>query len=175
MTRILVDIDDTLFNLVPNWLKVYNFYENDNLQPEDITDYDISLFSKNGNVIYKYLYPTLYNSKDIIPGALWGINELRNAGYEIYFVTSNGWNMGVKYKWLERNGFNPDKKHYFECGDRSLILCDYLIDDNYFSVLSTEGKGILFSQHWNMKNDYDTRVSGWFDLIHKFETGEING
>ena len=81
--------------------------------------------------------------------------------------------MGVKFGWLNRNGFEVDKKHYFECGDRSLILTDYLLDDNYYSVLGCEGKGILFTQNWNIKHDYEYRVSGWFDFIHKLQTGEL--
>lgn len=173
MKRLLVDIDDTLKPLVSQWLQVYNFYEQDNLKIEDITDYDIARFAKPGSNIFKYLYPTLYNNSEQIVGALWGVNELRSKKWDVVFVTDNRWNAGIKYKWLNRNGFGVDHKHYIECGDRSLILCDYLLDDNYFNILGCEGKGVLFTQNWNKKNEWEYRVNGWFDFVHKLQTGEL--
>ena len=41
-----VDCDDVVISLVPTWLSLYNKDYNDNLTPEQITDWDVGLFVK---------------------------------------------------------------------------------------------------------------------------------
>jgi 5'-nucleotidase len=173
---IATDIDDVCFDHISLWLERYNFSFEDNLLESDITDWDISLFVKPEakHKIYDFLTPSIYNNQAVVLGSLWGVRELRKNGYRVIFVTSNLFSMGgVKFNWLNENGFGVDKKDYIECGDKSLIDCNFLLDDNYATCLSMDGRGVLYSKAWNLKNDYEYRVNGWFDFIHKLQTGEL--
>jgi len=172
-----VDFDDVCFALVSLWTKKYNFLYDDNLDVSSITDWDISKFvnPKCGNKIYDMLDTNMYKEKNIIVGSLWGVNELRNAGYRVIFATSNSFNMGgAKFDWLNRNGFEVRKEDYFEVGDKSLINCDYLLDDNHSTILGMDGRGILFTQPWNMKYGYTPRVDNWFELIRYMKEAKEN-
>ena len=46
MKTIILDVDDVVLNLVPNWLKLYNRDFNDNLTKEQITEWNITKFIK---------------------------------------------------------------------------------------------------------------------------------
>ncbi len=165
---IACDIDDVLFSLVPLWIDKYNFIWDDKLDHKTITDWDISMFVKPkcGEKIYSYLDEKLYLDKNLVKDADWGVKQLRKMGYRVIFITSNSFNMGgVKFNWLNRNGFEVDKKDYFECGEKSLVKFNLLLDDNYENVLSSGKRGVLFTQSWNLKNKHPRRVSSWKEFI----------
>lgn len=165
---IAVDCDDVLFNLVPLWVQKYNFIWNDSLNYREITDWDISRFVKPecGNKIYSYLDEKMYLEKNLVKDSLWGVGQLRKLGYRVIFVTSNSFNMGgVKFEWLNKNGFDVDKKDYFECGDKGLIKFNLLLDDNSENVASAGRRGVIFTQPWNVKNKHLRRVSTWKEFI----------
>jgi 5'-nucleotidase len=69
---ILVDVDSTIADLVPEWLRIYNKIYNDNLTIDDITSWAIHKFAKPecGDKIYDILrMDTLYESVRPIEGA----------------------------------------------------------------------------------------------------------
>jgi 5'(3')-deoxyribonucleotidase len=102
--------------------------------------------------------------------ALWGVGELRKMGYRVICVTSNYGEVGdAKFYALERLGFNFPKEDFFEASDKSLIACDYLIDDNPTNVLKSYGEGVLFSQPWNKYEIYTPRMDDWKDVVRFFE------
>lgn len=168
---ILVDVDDTIAELVPEWLSHYNKIWHDNVSPKDIVDWDISKYVKCGKVIYDLLTPDLYDSIKPVHHSHWGINYLRLMGYELIFTTSNFpiSNAGRKYQWLNDNGFNVDLKHYMEAGDKSLIQCHFMIDDNIENIQRTSGTGILYEREWNKKFFNHMRMKNWQEIISFFE------
>ena len=50
---------------------------------------------------------------------------------------------------------------YIETRDKSLILADYLIDDNWDNLAFFRGRGILYTQPWNKDNKYPFRINSW--------------
>ena len=67
--------------------------------------------------------------------------------YEIFIATAamefpNSF--GPKYRWLRRHfPFIPPTNFVF-CGDKSILLADYLIDDTFRHFERFKGQGILF-------------------------------
>jgi 5'-nucleotidase len=164
------DIDDVLLGLVPHWLKPYNKDWNDNLTADKILTWQFSDYVKPecGKKIYDYLTPSLYEGIPIVEGALLGIAALREFA-RVIFVTSNmGNNGGVKLNKLNQYGFNIDKKDYFEASDKSLIMCDYLLDDSIDNINSTYGQGVLFTQPWNKSSIHTPRVDNWYQAVRYF-------
>ena len=171
---IAVDVDDVVANLISAWLRLYNNDYGDLVLQEDITNWNIHEFVSIGHDIYDYLdRPYLYEYVEPIDGALWGVNKLRQMGFRVVFVTSTNVNQnGQKLKWLQKYGFLPKnikfEQDYIEATDKSLIHCDYLIDDKPENVSHCRGMGLLFDRPHNQRQNLP-RVSDWLDVISFFE------
>lgn len=155
---IACDIDGVLANLLLPWLARYNKDYNDNLNPDDISDWYTDKFVKPecGKKIYDYLKdPSLYDECLPYEGSLYMISKLKNiAGCRIVYGTSSpAESYGKKFFWLKEYGFIFDQKDYFETSDKSLIRADVLIDDYWENLLNFTGYGILLERPWN-KNRY---------------------
>jgi 5'-nucleotidase len=166
---ILVDVDDTVCELMETWLMLYNQQYDDTLKKSDIIDWDISQFVKKdcGKKIYNFIN----NQKvyDIIPpvkDSLESIRVLKKMGHRIIFVTwAMEYAMGAKYRWLKDNCYLDSPNNYIECKDKSLIHADIMFDDNYNYVRGFKGKAVLFRKPWNMKYEWDASVNKWTDFV----------
>jgi len=136
---VLSDIDDVVADFVPNWLRKYNKQYNDTLKKSKILNWNVSEFIKekeNKDRLYEYLNdPKLYDDVVPIKNALWGINELRNMGHRVIFVTGGGY-PNRKFQWLSDHGFQPTKDNYVEILNKYLIKGDWLIDDGYHNIVT---------------------------------------
>ena len=172
---IAIDVDDTVLDLMSTWLSIYNEDYNDNLTRDKITDWNISQFVKPEaqEAIYDYIvFPDVFYGSAPIPNALEGVNLLKSLDYRIIYVTANN-PEGCKYSWLLEKGFIDNHEDFVHALDKSLICCDYMIDDNYDNIINTWGYGILFSQPWNLQYDYHPRANNWKDLIEEIQNGEL--
>lgn len=167
--KILVDVDDTVCKLVETWLWLYNKKYEDNLKPEDITDWDIAKFVKPEakDTIFEFINnQAVYRIVPEIEGALSCVNRLRAMGHRVIFAT---WAMedaaGAKYRWLKKHGFLDSQMDYVECKDKSLIRADITIDDNFEYVQKFYGMAVLFRKPWNMKADWNFCVNNWDEFV----------
>lgn len=173
---VLVDVDSVIADLMPEWLRLYNLDYGDDVSVNEITEWDMTKFVHPdcGNHIYKYLErKTLYDHVEIIEGSLRGVDYIRSLGHRVIFATS-GVHTTAKYKWLERNGFNPGKnaEDYVVIYDKTLLRGDVLIDDresNVWNFTSAGGKAILFNQPWNQNIEWKKRAYNWEDVIRILE------
>jgi 5'(3')-deoxyribonucleotidase len=91
--------------------------------------------------------------------------------YEIFIATAamefpNSF--GPKYRWLRRHfPFIPPMNFVF-CGDKSILLADYLIDDSHRHFERFKGQGLLFSAPHNAKVTGFRRVAGWKEIENFF-------
>lgn len=179
---VAVDVDETVADLLPAWLEMYNDDYGDSLRVTDITGWDLTKFVKPecGNKIYTYLTPELYNMVDPIPGALEGVEYLRKQGHRVIFVTSTPKGCeGAKLKWLVDKEF-LDKKgaygdgrvydDYIEIHDKSLIRADIMIDDRPENLFSFNGYRILYRANHNLAFSGSvkdiSRADDWDDATH---------
>lgn len=185
---ILVDIDGVVANLGDTWLERYNRDYNDNLTDHDIKSWATHEYVKPecGNDIYKYLEDDdLYDDVKIIKRAAWGIAEIQSMGvYRTVFATSTPhYQGGRKHRLLIEYGILPDTpfhKDYAEIHDKSLIDCDYIVDDGLHNLEVSSGKGIIFDQPWNREKsnpDIDfsnyVRAYGWKDVVTFFRQERV--
>lgn len=165
-----IDCDGIVDDLHKEWLKVYNKIWNDNLRIKNITDWDISKFVKPecGSKIIDLLTPELYQNISPISGAKEGVEDLRNKGYRIIFITTpTKLTFGTKYFWLKQPGFLKSDKEYIETFDKSILAVDILIDDKFENVKNCKGIGILYNKPWNISYNYpkELRANNWKDVI----------
>ena len=162
---ILIDVDDVTANLMDAWLMLYNKQYNDNLHRTKITDWDIRKFVKPecGARIYEWVNtPQIYDRVQSVKNALSSVNELRENGNRIIFVTaSTVGSSGRKFQWLNDNGFDVRIGDYVEAHDKSLIRGDIMLDDGIHNCENTTAIPYIFTQPWNKRYRFDNRVHDW--------------
>jgi 5'-nucleotidase len=169
--RIILDVDDVCADLVTRWVGVYNLEHEDNLQREDISDWDIGSFTKIGKKFYDYLDMqdfNLYWGMNPVKDALWGVETLRKLNHEVIFCTVFDY-YNRKWDWLKRYRFTNNPDEFVVAHNKNLIKGDYIIDDNWDNFVKYDGEKYLFDQPWNRKYDTKNRVMNWEELIGKFE------
>ncbi len=167
---IAVDVDDVVADLVNEWLRKYNEDHHDSLKEDDILTWDIASYTKIGSKIYEYLKRRdLYDNVVPILGASWGIEKLREFGFRVIFVTnSTPEHSGVKYEWLKKYKMISSRDDYVEAADKSLILSNYLIDDNPKNIINFKGQGTVFTKSWNKSLRGYLRFPDWCGVINYF-------
>ena len=176
MSTVLIDVDDTVCDLLSVWLEVYNCDYSDNLTKNQMTDWDIQRFVKPecGNKIFRYLDDpnlNLYYAIEPMSGALETINILRDEGYKVIFATRID-PFQRKYKWLIEHGFLKNTKDYVVAEDKYLIKSDIMVDDRWSYIEDYKGFGILMDQPHNRKYSYPLRAYNWTDVYNFIIEGE---
>ncbi len=168
MKIVAVDVDEVVAKLYVPWLARYNRDYNDNFTVDQWTTWDIDTLIKPecGKKIFRYIEdPTIYDETPVVEGALKGVNILK-AYYRVIFVTTSTLGTsGRKLLWLKEHKFLNDQNDYYECGDKSLIYSDYLIDDKIKTVATLVPYGkrtnIIFTQPWNKNFFWEHRMNSW--------------
>jgi 5'(3')-deoxyribonucleotidase len=174
----LIDVDDTIADLVPVWLECYDNDYRHKIDKGDIKHWDITKYviPECGKKIYDYLKKdglNLYYAIDPIVGALDGVNHIKDKGWRVVFVTAFDFR-DYKFNWLVKNGFTDSRTNYVIAPDKSITRGDLLIDDNVDNVCRRlEGDQFLFTQPWNSlyKVHYSNmfRVNNWKEVIATFD------
>lgn len=160
-----VDVDSVVADLIPTWLKWYNRDYDDDIQVEEWTEWEVPKRIKcTREAMSRYIrMPELYDDVYPVEDSWMIINELRDLGHRIVYITSTPIGMeGVKYNWLYKWNYIESKKDYIEAEDKSLINFNVLLDDRYENVKNLSGKkGVLFNRPWNLNYNYRLRVNNW--------------
>lgn len=181
MSKVIVtDMDDVLIHLLPAWLDYLNNKYNTTVKYEDVVEWDMqkafpSLLPKQ---IYEPLTEEdLWKSVKPIKESITYLKKLYDEGYTIYVCTSAHYNT-IKIKLI--NALFPnypflDYKNIITCHDKSLIKCDYIIDDYHENLKNNDAIKILIDAPYNKNADkltYDFRAKSFkevYQIIHEFE------
>jgi 5'(3')-deoxyribonucleotidase len=196
------DVDDVLAALIEEWVTRYNFCFFDEVKPSDIRSWSISDFCKKAShdQLFGLLeHPELYESVEMIPGALETVQWCRAQKFEdgtpkfrVVFVTSctSFQSAEQKFHWLWRNGFFGEEykpKYWpararlmndlFAVKDKHMVSVDILVDDNLTNCQHPTAKCFLFNRHHNEDHSAPMgvlRVFGHVELreVVAFVTGE---
>jgi 5'-nucleotidase len=165
---IIIDVDDVLADLLPVWLGFYNRDYDDDLTPDDITEWDLTGFVKPecGKKVYHYLrHPDLYKHVEPVQGALEGIQVLASRGHRLLLVTAQ--DHPGKRTWLNENYFYSfaEEDGLIVARDKNLIKADVIVDDRPETVAAFSGLGILFTRAHNEHSDWSPRADNWYDVV----------
>lgn len=160
--RIGLDVDNCVRDFTGALTRVYKDSFPDH-KVTKITNWDLSKFFPLGDNIYNFIYSN--QVKNIFYEAAYpyddvedGLEELKNAGHEIVFLTRQKSKSKVMtQKWLEYYEFPFTEVHYFDVGDKhklfkSSINCDIYLEDSPSDLteLETAGKTVVRRLHpWN--------------------------
>lgn len=128
---VLIDVDQTVLDLVTPWLGAWNRGTGQNVTLADVVEYDISLAT--GPEIFSYLRsPSLWDAALPVAGAVEAIRDLQTR-HQCIFVTSccppeqYAW----KCLWIQRHGLSSrPSRDVIACRDKWLIAGDVFIDDD---------------------------------------------
>jgi 5'(3')-deoxyribonucleotidase len=160
-----LDIDGVVSETHSKWVAEYNRLSGDNLKVDEIVDWKISKFVKDG---YKNKIPKLYDNILPVFGAIRGIKQLRDAGYKLLFITTpTKYTFGTKYFWLKKYHLLESDKEYIEAFDKSFINVDILVDDSFENIKKNKTIGILYNAPWNLSYVYpeQLRARNWKDVV----------
>lgn len=162
-----VDIDQTFMDTMKPWIKCYNEDFGDDLKVEEITSWKVHDFvvKEAKEAIYDYIKGTkVFEMADPIDGAIDAILYLKSQGYRIIFPTANN-PQDIKTKILMNYKVLEDSKDIYTCEDKSLIVCDFLVDDKPENVENAYGVGILFTAKHNENFNWHPRANNWEEVI----------
>ena len=166
---ILCDIDEVINDLIAQILLRYNEKYKDALCVDDITEYNVDLFTKPEceNIFKEFCNEELISNLNPTDGAVETVTELMKR-HNFYFVTSTfPDNVSSKNKWLKRHFPLYTEKMLIVTLDKSIIKGDVMIDDYENNLHDGVGLNILLDRPWNRKqiNTKHKRAYSWDDVL----------
>ena len=176
---ILIDIDDTVEDLLGAWCKCLNEKYNLSVHPEEVTDWDIAKFfpTLTKEQVFEPLH-TEHFWKTVEPKdeAVKYVKQLIDDGFNVYLCTTTDYrNVKPKFEYIIMKHFPfISWQQVIVAGRKQMIKADFLIDDgvhnqeggDYIKILvstphnrgyDAKANGMVRSENW--KFTYDTVIS----------------
>ena len=186
MNKILVtDMDDVLVDLLTAWTNVLNKRYNKSVRPCDVLDWDMKIAYPD--LSDKELYGVLNEEelwKQVLPmnDSPEYLKLINDTLCKVYVCTA------THYKNIEKKIVNCLMKYYswlgykdiIMCHDKSMLKCDYIVDDNVQNVKNSDGIKFLFDRPHNQRentHNYDFRVKSMkdvYEIIKEFQEVEYH-
>ncbi len=176
--RILVDMDDTIEQLLKAWLDAVNKKYGRSVAYDDIREWDISLpypgLTKE-QVYGTALEPGFWKNVEPMPGAPEALKKLMDDGHEVLIVTATPY-MSVPekmedllFKWFPFLSWDQVIITF----RKQLIKGDVLIDDGVHNLEGGDYKKILMTAPHNRNYDAEAhgmiRVHNWDEILQVIE------
>jgi 5'-nucleotidase len=173
MRRICVDMDEVMADTLSEHLRRYNEAFDEAITPEEL----------HGKGLWEYAPETrrqqlrqfldaedFFEDLPLMPGAQQILEQLSER-FEIFIATQAMTvpnSLGPKYRWLQRHFPFIPPTHYVFCGNKSILLADFLIDDLPRNLDRFQGKGLLYSAPHNVTAEGYLRVNSWQEIADYF-------
>lgn len=164
---ILVDMDDTIEELLRCWVAYLNNRYDLTVNFSDIVDWELLPYfpSLTEEQVYEVLVEEeLWKTVVPIEGSVACLQKLMEEGFTIRICTaSSPTSYALKMKYVMKKYF-PFINTRTQCiciHDKQMIKADILLDDNPNNLIGGSYKGILFSRRTNTNVDYPIRVNSW--------------
>jgi len=171
--RICVDMDEVMADTLSEHLRRYNEAFDEAVAPEQL----------HGKGLWEYVpedrrqqlrdfldAEDFFEDLPLMPGAQDVLHDL-SARFEIFIATQAMTvpnSLGPKYRWLQRHFPFIPPTHYVFCGNKSILLADYLIDDLPRNLERFKGIGLLYTAPHNLHATAFTRVNDWQEVAAYF-------
>lgn len=178
--RILVDMDDTIEDLLHAWLGYLNERYGLQVEESEVRDwqFDLAYPSLSKRQVYSVLLEDdLWRRVVPLPQAVEYMRKLIDDGHEIYIVTSSNYQT-LKTKMDEvlfRYFPFIDWSHVIVTSNKQMVRGDVLVDDAPHNLVGGEYMKILMNAPHNVEFNADEhgiiRVSAWaevYNIISRF-------
>jgi 5'(3')-deoxyribonucleotidase len=171
--RICVDMDEVIADAVAEHLVRYNREFREHLTLADLEGkwlWDIVGPTRH-TALERYIRSAdFFSALAVMPESQRVLRTL-NEHYDIFIATAAmeiPTSFAAKYEWLGLHFPWIPASNIVFCGDKSILLADYLIDDNPRQLNLFRGQGILFHAHHNVTVTGFPRVMDWLDVERMF-------
>lgn len=171
--RILVDMDDTIEQLLKAWVGWVNDKYGTKTTVEDVTEWDVSMAfpGLSRDQVYEALYvDELWDTVEPVPDAPEVLKRLIDKGHEVVIVTASPYRSlsakmeKVLFRYFPYISWND----VIITSRKQMIRADVLIDDGIHNLEGGEYKKILFDSSNNRQYDAEgngmVRVYTWKDV-----------
>ena len=173
--RVIVDMDEVICKWVDRVLEWYNQDHGTSFTRDDIKHWNVtSDLPEDGHYFIRACmrYPEFYRDLDPIEGAIDGIQELLNDGFDVVIATATPRSAGIAYhgklEWLRRRMPFFDLKSLVSISRKDLLIGDVLLDDGPHNIkpwIASGRYGVIFDHPWNRGHDCDARVKHWNEFV----------
>jgi len=174
LPRICVDMDEVMADTLAEHLRRYNQIFDEAVTTSDLAGkglWEATPLERRQQLRDLLDAEDFFEDLPLIPGAQQVLEKL-SSRFEIFIATqamSVPNSLGPKYRWLQRHfPFIPPSNYVF-CGNKSILLADYLIDDQPKNLLRFEGQGLLYSAPHNLAATEFVRVNNWQEVDEYFQ------
>lgn len=173
MKRICVDMDEVLADALAEHLLRYNRDHDEAVTKADLDGkwlWDIVSADRHARLEGYLRSEDFFEDLPVMPDSQRVMKALCEQ-YEVFVATAamefpNSF--GPKYRWLERHFPFIPPSNFVYCGDKSILLADYLIDDTARHFRRFMGEGILFTSPHNRFVTGYRRVENWQEVEKLF-------
>lgn len=178
---ILVDMDDTIEQLLKTWVQRANEKYRRNVSLDEITDWNVA--APYPGVTKKEIYgvtyePGFWRAVEPMPGAAEALKHFMEEGHEVYIVTATEIEhveekmKGLLFRYFP---FLSWEQVIITCR-KQMIRGDVLIDDGIHNLEGGEYKKILFTAPHNRFYDAEAngmiRVHTWDEVVKIIDSPE---
>ena len=169
MKRIAIDMDEVMADTMAHFLAKYNSNFGVGLKTEHFQGrhvFEVIEEAHRPEAREYFQQEAFFANIPVMPDSAEVIKALTGR-FEVFITTAamdvpNSFT--AKFEWLQRHfPFIPTSNIVF-CGDKSIVLADYLIDDNLRQLTNFRGEGILFTAPHNVNETRFRRGNNWQDV-----------
>jgi 5'-nucleotidase len=177
--RIAVDMDEVIADAFGKMLRSYNAATGNNVTAAELSKRDTdgtmtSMLTPEMRAEFERLVNeggNFFADLELMEGSQEALRRL-SENYEIFIASAAmdvPTSFDAKFKWLQQHFSFIPPSHYVFCGDKSILLADYLIDDRPRHFERFAGTGILFTAPHNARRDAPLRANNWNDVVKILE------
>jgi 5'(3')-deoxyribonucleotidase len=166
-------MDEVMADTLAEHLRRYNQAFDEEVTTEDLAGkglWEIAPLDRQAQLRAFLDAEDFFEVLDVIPDSQSVLEDLSKR-FEIFIATQamavpNS--LGPKYRWLQRHFPFIPPSHYVFCGNKSILLADFLIDDQPRNLLRFEGQGLLYTAPHNIAATEFVRVNNWREVAEYF-------
>jgi 5'(3')-deoxyribonucleotidase len=166
-------MDEVMADTLAEHIRRYNQTFDEDVTTQDLAGkglFDITPLDRRQQLRAFLDAEDFFEDLAVMPGSQDVLRQL-SSRFEIFIATQamavpNS--LGSKYRWLQRHFPFIPPTHYVFCGDKSILLADYLIDDLPKNLLRFDGQGLLYSAPHNLAATGFVRVNNWEEVARYF-------
>lgn len=166
-------MDEVLADTLSEHLRRYNAAFDEEVTMDDLAGkglWEVAPVDRRAHVRAILDAEDFFEDLPLMPDAQLVLRELSRR-FEV-FIASQAMmvpnSLGPKYRWLQRHFPFIPPTHYVFCGNKSILLADFLIDDLPRNLERFAGQGLLYSAPHNLLATGFTRVDSWQEVAIYF-------